>query len=823
MGVNNDLTNTYFNKYSYIIFEEIKAKTMTNTENKDNFIPVVVMRDIVVYPQMMAPIFISRKMSAIAIENAILTEDHYLILLAQKDPSLEEPEIKDLYQAGVLIKAVQILKFPDGTIKALADGTERVKIVEIKKENDFYQAKYEVLQEIKQEDENTKALINLTIEKFKEYIKKTTKINVESFITLAEIKEAGKLADIIATYLSIELPEKQKILEVMNTYERLEEVSKILAKELELLGIEETIQEKVKFSLGKTQKEFLLREKLRAIKQELGTEEGLDESEELRKKIEDAKVPQKVKEQLLKEVRKLEKMSFYSAETSVVRTYVDTVLELPWSKHSKDMLDIKRAQKILDEDHYGLKDAKERILEFLAVKKLSKEPQATIICLAGPPGVGKTSLAKSIARSLNKKFSQVSLGGINDESEIRGHRRTYIGAMPGRIIRAIQNAGTKNPVILLDEIEKMLPSHMGDPTAAMLEVLDPSQNSHYTDHYIDLEFDLSEVFFIATANTVENLYKPLKDRLEIIYLPGYTEEEKLNIAQKYLIPRQFKVNGIKEGKLEITEEALREIINKYTRESGVREIERNIAKACRKVAVEIVKNPDIKIVLTSENITDYLGVYKYVRQEAEKEPQVGLVHGLAWTEVGGELLEIEASIMPGNGKLNLTGRLGEIMKESAQAAFGYTRSNYEKLKLPSNLQEKYDVHIHAPDGATPKDGPSAGIALTLAMISAFTNRPVRSDIAMTGEITLRGRILPIGGLKEKCIAALRSGIKNVIIPKANEKDLEEFPDYLKEKIDFKAVENFDEVLEYALLEAIETVSSNGKGLKSSKKEKEFKF
>lgn len=796
---------------------------MTNIENKDNFIPVVVMRDIVVYPQMMAPIFISRKMSAIAIENAILTEDHYLILLAQKDPSLEEPELKDLYQAGVLIKAVQILKFPDGTIKALADGTERVKIVEIKKENDFYQAKYEVLQEIKQEDENTKALINFTIEKFKEYIKKTTKINVESFITLAEIKESGKLADIIATYLSIELPEKQKILEILNTYERLEEVSKILAKELELLVIEETIQEKVKFKLGKTQKEFLLREKLRAIKEELGTEEGLDEAEELREKIEAAKIPQKVKEQLLKEIRKLEKMSLYSAETSVVRTYVDTVLELPWSKYSKDMLDINRAQKILDEDHYGLKDAKERILEFLAVKKLSKEPQATIICLAGPPGVGKTSLAKSIARSLNKKFSQVSLGGINDESEIRGHRRTYIGSMPGRIIRAIQNAATKNPVILLDEIEKMLPSHMGDPTAAMLEVLDPSQNSHFTDHYIDLEFDLSEIFFIATANTVDTLYKPLKDRLEIIYLPGYTEEEKLNIAQKYLIPRQFKVNGIKEGKLEITEEALREIINKYTRESGVREIERNIAKACRKVAVEIVKNPDIKIVLTPENITDYLGVYKYVRQEAEKEPQIGLVHGLAWTEAGGELLEIEASIMPGNGKLNLTGRLGEIMKESAQTAFGYTRSNYEKLKLPSNLQEKYDVHIHAPDGATPKDGPSAGIALTLAVISAFTNRPVRSDIAMTGEITLRGRILPIGGLKEKCIAALRSGIKNVIIPKANEKDLEEFPDYLKEKIDFKAVENFDEVLEYALLETIETVSSNGKGDKSSKKEKEFKI
>ncbi|MEI8390272.1 MAG: endopeptidase La [bacterium] len=796
---------------------------MANINTKDDFIPVVIMRDIVVYPQMMAPIFISRKMSAIAVENAILTEEHHLILLAQKDYATENPEIKDLYQVGVLIKAVQLLKFPDGTIKALADGIERVKIIEIVKENDFYKSRYEVLEELKVEDESTKSLISLTIDKFKEYIKKTTKINIESFITLSEIKESGKLADIIATYLSIELPEKQKILETLNTRERLEEVSKILSKEIELLSIEEAIQEKVKFKLGKTQKEFLLREKLRAIKEELGSEEGLDEAEELREKIETAKIPQKVKEQLLKEIRKLGKIAFYSAETSVIRTYVDTVVELPWSKNSKDMLDIKRAQKILDEDHYGLKDAKERILEFLAVKKLSKEPQATIICLVGPPGVGKTSLAKSISRSLNKKFAQVSLGGINDESEIRGHRRTYIGAMPGRIIRAIQNAGTKNPVILLDEIEKMLPSHMGDPTAAMLEVLDPSQNSHFTDHYIDLEFDLSEVFFIATANSVETLYKPLRDRLEIIYLPGYTEEEKVNIAQKYLIPRQFKTNGIKEDQLEINETALREIINKYTRESGVREIERNIAKACRKVAVEIVKNPHIHIVLTSENITDYLGVYKYARQETEKEPQIGLVHGLAWTEVGGELLEIEASVMPGNGKLSLTGRLGEIMKESAQTAFSYTRSNYEKLKLPPNLQEKYDIHIHAPDGATSKEGPSAGIALTLAMISAFTKRPVRSDIAMTGEITLRGRILQIGGLKEKCIAALRSGINNVIIPKANEKELEEFPDYLKGKINFKIVENFDEVLEYALSDTPEPLSHNGKGDKNAKKLKEFKF
>lgn len=774
---------------------------MTEINKENIFTPVVVMRDIIVYPQMMAPIFISRKMSSIAVENAILTEDHGLILLAQKDPAIDEPPIDELYRTGMLVKVVQILKFPDGTIKALADGVSRVKINEIIKEDDFIKAQYEILEEIKSEDENTKALINLTLDKFREYIKKTTKINAESFISLAEIKDSGKLADIIATYLSIDLSEKQKILEILDTYERLEEISRILSKEIELLSVEESIQEKVKYRLGKTQKEFLLKEKLRAIKEELGSGEGQDEVDELYEKIEAAKIPKKVKEQLVKEVKKLEKMVFYSAETSVVRTYVETVLDLPWSKHSKDMLDIQRAKKILEEDHYGLKDVKERILEFLAVKKLSKEPQATVICFAGPPGVGKTSLARSIARSLNRKFAQVSLGGINDESEIRGHRRTYIGSMPGRIIRAIQSAGTKNPVILLDEIEKMLPSHMGDPTAAMLEVLDPAQNSHFMDHYIDVEFDLSEVFFIATANSVDRLYKPLRDRLEIIYLPGYTEEEKVNIAQKYLIPRQFKLNGINNKKLQITEEALREIINKYTREAGVREIERNIAKSCRKAAVQIVENSDVNIVLTPENITDYLGVYKYSRQEAEKEPQVGLVHGLAWTEAGGELLEIEAGIMPGKGNLNLTGRLGEVMKESAQIAFGFTRSHCEKLGLSNDIQEKYDVHIHAPDGATPKDGPSAGAALTLAMISAFTKRPVRSDVSMTGEITLRGRILPIGGLKEKCIASLRNGINNIIIPKANEKDLQEFPDYLKEKINFKIVENFDEVLEYALLDA----------------------
>ncbi len=768
-------------------------------KDKDTLIPVIPMRDIVIYPQMMAPVFISRKKSLIAIENAVLTESHHVVLVAQKDPTIEEPDIKDLYEYGMLVKVVQLLKFPDGSVKALVDGLKRVQTGEITIEEDILKGHYRVLQEMRVETEETKALLNLTVEKFKEYIRKTTKINAESFVSLEEIKDAGKLSDIIATYLSVDLSEKQKILEILNTYERLEYVSKLLSREIELLGIEEALQEKVRYKLGKSQKEYLLREKLKAIKEELGGEEGMDEVEEMLQRIESANIPKYVKDSLIKEVNKLNRMPFYTAETSVIRTYVETVLDLPWEKRSDDRFDLEEAKNILDNDHYGLEDPKERILEFLAVKKLSQSPQATIICFVGPPGVGKTSLARSIARSLNRNFAQVSLGGINDESEIRGHRRTYIGSMPGRIIRAVQNAGTKNPVILLDEIEKMLPSHMGDPTAAMLEVLDPVQNSHFTDHYLDMEYDLSEVFFIATANSIDRLFKPLRDRLEVINLPGYTEEEKLNIAYKYLIPRQLEANGIKPEQLEFDEDSVKEIINKYTREAGVRELERHIAKACRKAAVEIVKNPETTIKLEHENLTDYLGAYKYVRAAAEKEPQIGLVHGLAWTEVGGELLEIEASIMPGKGRLNLTGRLGEVMKESAQTGFSYIRSNYDRLGLSEDIQDKYDVHIHAPEGATPKEGPSAGIALTLAMISAFTKRPVRSDTAMTGEITLRGRVLSIGGLKEKCIAALRNGITDIIIPKMNEKDIIEFPDYLKNQINFKLVEDFNEVLDCALL------------------------
>lgn len=772
----------------------------TGKNNMNNPVSVLTMKDIIIFPLMVAPIFLQQSHSATIVQDTLMTVDHEIIMLLQKPVSTKEQEENDeFFEIGILGKVSQLIKFPDGSLKALVESLHRVRVYDLLKEDSFVKARYEILDDINEPAENTTSLVRYTLDLFQEYLQKSSKVSAENFMFISEVSEAGKLADIIATYLHVDIKEKQKILELLNTRERLQYVSKILSQEVEMLNIEETIQEKVQHKLGKTQKEFLLKEKLRAIKEELGTDEGTNEFDELQDKIDTSKAPDYVKDNLNKELNRLEKMPGYSVETSVIRTYIETVLELPWSKKTNDIEDIERARQILDEDHYGLKDAKERILEFLAVKQLSKDPQATIICFVGPPGVGKTSLARSIARSLGRNFAQVSLGGINDESEIRGHRRTYIGSMPGRIIRAINDAGTKNPVILLDEIEKMIASHMGNPTAAMLEVLDPAQNSHFTDHYIDMAFDLSDVFFLATANSLEHLYKPLMDRLEIIFLPGYTEEEKVQIAIKFLIPRQLKAGGITEDQLKIHTSAVKEIINQYTREAGVRELERDIGKICRKIAVEIVSNPDIKKCVDSRSVGKYLGVPKFSREEAVKISQVGLVHGLAWTEFGGEILEIEATTMPGKGRLNLTGRLGEIMQESAKIAFSYTRSNHQKLNISDNIQDKFDIHIHAADGATPKDGPSAGIALTLAVISAFTNRPVRSDIAMTGEITLRGRILAIGGLKEKCIAALRNNINTVIIPKANEKDLQELPDYIRNKIEFKSVDNLEQVINFALL------------------------
>jgi ATP-dependent Lon protease len=784
------------------------------TQDNMEITPIVPIKDIFVFPQMVAPVFLNNKNAAVAVENAFLTESHQIIMLAAKKTQEEDFLQSGFYEIGVLGKISQVVKFPDGVIKCLIEGISRVLVKNIVREEQIYKCEYEILESQLEYSDSLKALHNLVADQFKQYIQKSTKIGVESFLTLVEIKDSDRLADLVATYLNIELEEKQKIVESLNVFKRLELVSQYLSRELELLFIEENLQEKLKYKLGKTQKEFLLKEKLHAIKEELGLEEGTDEAGELRERIKKAKLPKKVEEQLEKEIVKLERMSILSTETSVIRSYIETVLELPWGKQSKDIVDIDRARKILDEDHYGLDDVKERILEFLAVKKLTKQQSPTIICFAGPPGVGKTSLARSIARSLDKKFAQASLGGINDESEIRGHRRTYVGAMPGKIIKAIQDAGTNNPVILLDEIEKMIPSHMGDPTAAMLEVLDPAQNRNFSDHYIDLPFDLSKVFFIATANSVDNLYKPLRDRLEIINLSGYTEEEKEQIAQKFLLERQFKLNGVSKEHLNITQDAVKSIINDYTREAGVRELERNIAKLCRKYALEFFTKKEKDVTIDTSNIQHYLGVRKFEREKAEIKPQVGLVHGLAWTSVGGELLDIEALIMPGKGNLNMTGRLGEVMKESAKIALSYARSNYAKFGLPDNVQDKYDFHIHATDGATPKDGPSAGIALATALISALTKRPVRLDVAMTGELTLRGKVLPIGGLKEKSIAALRNNIKIIYIPAGNKKDIEEIPDYVKNKLEYKPVEDLSEVINEVLLPPLKEVkipSNNGKG------------
>ncbi|MDD3150342.1 MAG: endopeptidase La, partial [Candidatus Gastranaerophilales bacterium] len=691
-----------------------------NEIKESTYTPILTMKDIVLFPQMMAPIFVGRKHSTVAVENAMLTKDHEIILLGQKQPDIENPTENDLYKVGVLAKIPQVLRFPDMSMKLIAEGISRVKVIKLIKDEGYFKCEYEELKDKKVEGKDVQALRNLTLQKFTEYIKKSTRLGIENLLSFDEITEAGRLADIICAYLNIKSEERQKILEILNTFERLKAVSKILSREIEFLFIEENLQEKVSYKLGKSQKEYVLREKLRAIKEELGVESGTDEVDELRDDVEKMAAPDYVKTKLQKELNKLEGMGIYSSETSVVRTYIDTIMELPWEKRTKDILDIARARKILDKDHYGLEDVKERILEFLAVKKLSKEPLSSIICLVGPPGVGKTSLARSIARSMNKNFAQVSLGGINDESEIRGHRRTYVGAMPGKIIKAMQDANSKNPLILLDEIEKMIPSHMGDPTAAMLEVLDPAQNFHFTDHYVDMPFDLSDVFFLTTANSIDKLYKPLKDRIEVIRLAGYTEEEKLHIAQKFLLPKQLKAHGIKKLQFNITKMTIKQIINDYTREAGVRELERTIAKLCRKFAVKLVDNQELKETITKENIADYLGVARYLREKTEKKALVGVVHGLAWTEVGGEILEIEACKMPGKGKLNLTGRLGEIMQESAQTAFSYARSRYKELNLPEDIQEKYDLHIHAGDGATPKDGPSAGIALTLCLISTLT-------------------------------------------------------------------------------------------------------
>lgn len=772
--------------------EQNLAKSMVDLST--TIFPLIPMRDVVVFPQMVTPLFVHRPKSIAALEQALLRDDRLVVLIAQQDPECEEPQDSDLYEIGTLAEVMQMLKLPDGTVKVLVEGTCRISLEELSEGEENLQAKVKEYPEEERDDPETKTLIRVSVEKFEQYVKSTKKINPESLLAVSGIGQPGRLADIIATYLGLELDERQKCLEIVDSFERLEFVSQLLSRELELANLEAQIHDKVRFNLEKTQREYYLREKMKIIQDELNQDgEAVGEIAEYKAKIKKCKIKGQALEKANKELGRLEKMMPQSAEASVIRSYLDTLVSLPWGKRSREIIDIGRADEILDEDHYGLEKVKERILEYLAVRKLSKMQQGTILCLVGPPGVGKTSLAKSIARAMNRKFSRISLGGVNDESEIRGHRRTYIGAMPGRIIQAIKQAGTKNPVILLDEIEKMTRSYMGDPTAAMLEVLDPDQNQNFTDHYLDAPFSLSEVVFIATANALDYVPRPLHDRLEVIRISGYTEEEKIAIAELHIIPKTLKKHGISTKQLKFHVSSIRKMIQEYTREAGVRNLERCIASVCRKVVTKIVTDEIKAVRLTANMVSSYLGPAKVLREGEKKIPQVGLVTGLAWTETGGETLQVEVNTMQGKGNLNLTGQLGDVMKESAQASFSYIRSHAKALNIDPTFQEKMDIHVHIPEGAIPKDGPSAGVALSCALISAISKKPVLGSVAMTGEITLRGRILAIGGLKEKVLAALRAGIKTVLFPQGNVKDLENIPEYVKEKIELIPVGHLDEV------------------------------
>lgn len=786
-------------------------------EPKDGTYPLIPLRDVVVFPQMVTPLFVSRAKSIAAMEQALLRDDRLVALTAQKEAEVEDPGLDEVYPVGTLAEVMQMLKLPDGTIKVLVEGCSRVKIQEFFEEKDHLTASVVCQAELVEDDLEVKTLVKVTVEKFELFVKSTKKINPESLLAVSGIGQAGRLADIIATYLGLEVKERQTCLETFDGTERLEYIGHLLSRELELAQLEQQIHDRVRFNLEKTQRDYYLREKMRIIQEELNSDgEAVGEIAEYKQKIAKAKMTGVALERVQKELLRLEKMMPQAAEASVIRTYLDNLVSLPWAKRSRDIIDLKQAEIVLDEDHYGLDKVKERIIEYLAVRKLSKVQQGTILCLVGPPGVGKTSLVKSIARSMNRKFARISLGGVNDEAEIRGHRRTYIGAMPGRIMQALKQAATKNPVVLLDEIEKMTRSYMGDPMAAMLEVLDPDQNDNFTDHYVDAPFSLSEVFFVATANSLEHMPRPLLDRLEVIHISGYTEEEKVAIAENHIIPRILHKHGIEEKQLKIPQAVLRKIIQDYTREAGVRNLERAIAGICRKVATQIVKDPRTVVRLTPQALSAYLGPAKISREAESHGPQVGTVTGLAWTETGGETLSVEVNVMPGKGSLQLTGQLGDVMKESAHAAFSYIRSHAEKLGLEPGFGDNLDIHIHIPEGAIPKDGPSAGVALTLALYSAVSKRPIKASLAMTGEITLRGRVLAIGGLKEKVLAALRAGIKTVLFPRANEKDLLDIPDYVKDKLDMVAVAHLDEVFALAFKTAAKTKKQSKKSANSDR-------
>jgi len=772
-----------------------------NELNQYRELSMLPLRGLLVFPYTVIHLDVGRKKSINAIEEAMLGSKE-IFLATQKEAQNDDPSEEDVYAVGTVAEIKQILKMPGGTMRVLVEGICRARVVSYTDDVDYIKVMIEEFrnEETTKKNPELEALTRTLVYQFEQYVRMSKKIPPETVASVVTIEEPARLADVIASHLSLRINEKQSILEALDISERLNALCEILAREMEVLELERKINIRVRKQMEKTQKEYYLREQMKAIQKELGEkDERAAEVEELRAKIKESRLPSEALEKVNKELERLERMPAMAAEGVVVRNYLDWVLSLPWSKETRDRLDLDMAEKILDEDHYGLEKPKERILEYLAIRKLAKKMKGPILCLVGPPGVGKTSLGKSVARSLGRNFVRMSLGGVRDEAEIRGHRRTYIGSMPGQVLQSIKKSGSRNPVFLLDEIDKMTADFRGDPASALLEVLDPEQNNTFTDHYLEIPFDLSKVMFITTANSIYNIPRPLLDRMEVIELSSYTEEDKMPIAMDYLIPKQIKEHGLKKNNISFSEDAVRKIIREYTREAGVRNLERQIASICRKVAREVVKDRNFSVTIGADRIKKYLGTEKFHYGRAEKDHQVGVTTGLAWTETGGDILSIEVALIKGKGKLTLTGKLGDVMKESAQAGLTYVRSKADELGISQDTLENYDIHIHVPEGAIPKDGPSAGITMATSLASAMSGRKVRSDVAMTGEITLRGRVLPIGGLKEKSLAAHRAGITTIIMPSENEKDLEDVPVQIKDKMKFVPVSHMDEVLAEALV------------------------
>lgn len=767
--------------------------------NDQRQIPLLPLRGILVFPYTIIHLDVGREKSISALEEAMV-QDRLIMLATQKDAQTDQPTPEDIFGVGTVAEVKQLLKLPGGTIRVLVEGINRAKIIEYVQDEPHYKVNVEEYKDKEEKDSELEALTRSGISHFEQYAKMSKKIPPETLVSVVTVDEPGRLSDLIASHLTLKVEDKQRLLDAIDIKERFQRLCEILGHEIEVLDLERKINTRVRKQMEKTQKEYYLREQMKAIQKELGEkDEKMAEAEEYRQKLEEIKLPEDVEEKILKEIERLEKMPPQAAETAVIRNYLDWMVALPWSEMTEDRLDVKVAEQILDEDHYGLRKVKDRILEYLSVRKLTQSMKGPILCLVGPPGVGKTSLARSIARSMERKFVRISLGGVRDEAEIRGHRRTYVGALPGRIIQGMKTAGVKNPVFLLDEIDKMSSDFRGDPSSALLEVLDPEQNNSFSDHYIENPFDLSQVLFVVTANTTHTIPRPLLDRMEVISISGYTEDEKVQIAKRYLIPKQMKEHGLTEEHVSFAEGTIQKIVREYTREAGVRNLERTIGTVCRKVARQIVQDEKQKVKATAQNLHTFLGTPRYRFGVAEKKSEVGVATGLAWTEAGGDMLAIEVNIMKGKGKLTLTGQLGEVMRESAQAGFSYIRTRSKELGIEDDFLDKHDIHIHVPEGAIPKDGPSAGITMATAVVSALTNTPVRKEVAMTGEITLRGRVLPVGGIKEKMLAAHRAGVKKIIMPLENKRDMDDIPVNVKRSLEFVLVDHMDEVLENALV------------------------